>query len=130
MRLIVFLLAALLVGVHAELWFGNSGIFRVAALQKDLDQLKQANEAARIRNEQLGAEVNDLKEGLEMVEERARMELGMVRPQELLVLYTSDATAQRTLQVQQPASAPKKATRPPAPASPPAPTASRTPARP
>ena len=44
---------------------------------------------ARTRNAQLDAEVRDLKEGLEMVEEKARFELGMVKPDELLVQVTS-----------------------------------------
>ncbi len=43
------------------------------------------NDAARTRNEQLQAEVRDLKEGLEMVEEKARAELGMLKPDEILV---------------------------------------------
>jgi cell division protein FtsB len=46
---------------------------------------QQANDAARARNQRLAAEVNDLKEGLEMVEEKARSELGMVKPDEILV---------------------------------------------
>jgi cell division protein FtsB len=46
---------------------------------------KAENDAARARNERLLAEVRDLKEGLEMVEEKARFELGMVRPDEILV---------------------------------------------
>jgi cell division protein FtsB len=43
---------------------------------------------ARARNARLAAEVSDLKEGLEMVEEKARAELGMVRPDEILVQVT------------------------------------------
>jgi cell division protein FtsB len=50
-----------------------------------LAQQKQANEEARRRMEQLSAEVNDLKEGLNMVEERARHELGMVKANEIFV---------------------------------------------
>ena len=44
-----------------------------------------ANTAAKTRNSRLDAEVRDLKEGLEMVEEKARFELGMVKPDEILV---------------------------------------------
>ena len=54
-------------------------------LQSQWQAQQQANEAARQRNERLAAEVNDLKEGLEMVEEKARSELGMVKPDEVLV---------------------------------------------
>ena len=50
-----------------------------------LREQQTANDAARTRNAQLQAEVSDLKEGLEMVEEKARAELGMVKPNEILV---------------------------------------------
>ena len=46
---------------------------------------RQANTAARQRNDRLQAEVSDLKEGLEMVEEKARAELGMIKPDEIYV---------------------------------------------
>jgi cell division protein FtsB len=54
-------------------------------LKQELDQQKLANEEARRKMEQLSAEVNDLKQGLNMVEERARHELGMVKAQEIFV---------------------------------------------
>jgi cell division protein FtsB len=57
----------------------------VSELRKELTQQKQANEEARRRMEQLSAEVSDLKEGLNMVEERARHELGMVKANEIFV---------------------------------------------
>ena len=85
MRLVTLALVALLALVHAELWFGKSGVPRVMELQSRLDKQKAGNEAARTRNEQLTAEVRDLKEGLEMVEEKARYELGMVKPDEIFV---------------------------------------------
>jgi cell division protein FtsB len=84
-RLVTFALLALLALVHVELWFGKSGVPRVVELQLQLRDQKAANETARARNEQLLAEVHDLKEGLEMVEEKARSELGMVRADEILV---------------------------------------------
>jgi cell division protein FtsB len=78
-------LAALLLLVQAELWFGKSGLPYVMLLDKQLADQRDLNEAARTRNAQMSAEVSDLKEGLEMVEEKARAELGMVRPNEILV---------------------------------------------
>jgi cell division protein FtsB len=85
MRVVTLVLLALLALVHAELWFGSGGVPRVVQLSGKLQDQKAANEAARERNEQLVAEVRDLKEGLEMVEEKARFELGMVKPDEILV---------------------------------------------
>jgi cell division protein FtsB len=84
-RFVTLALVALLGLVHAELWFGKGGVPRVMELQSRLADQKTANESARTRNEQLAAEVHDLKEGLEMVEEKARSELGMVKPDEILV---------------------------------------------
>ena len=85
MRAVTFILIALLVLVHAELWAGKGGLSYVMQLQAQLQAQQTANAAARLRNQRLAAEVNDLKDGLEMVEERARGELGMVKPDEILV---------------------------------------------
>ena len=85
MRWITLALVALLALVQAELWFGKGGVTRMVELQRKLDAQKSTNEQARRRNEQLAAEVSDLKEGLEMVEEKARFELGMVKPDEIFV---------------------------------------------
>jgi cell division protein FtsB len=89
MRLVTLALAVLLALVHAELWFGKSGVPRVMELQAKLDAQQADNASARLRNEQLDAEVNDLKEGLEMVEEKARFDLGMVKPDEIYVQYAA-----------------------------------------
>ena len=85
MRWITFALAALLVLVHGELWFGKGGVPRMMELQSRLAAQKADNDAARQRNAQMEAEVRDLKEGLEMVEEKARYELGMIKPDEIFV---------------------------------------------
>lgn len=93
MRFISLALALLIVLVHAELWFGNSGVPRMLELQAKLERQKAVNDEARHRNEQLAAEVSDLAEGLEMVEEKARYDLGMVKRDEILVqLTTTGAT--------------------------------------
>ena len=88
LRFVVFTLAVLLLLVQVDLWFGKSGLPYVMSLQAQLREQQTANDAARTRNAQLQAEVSDLKEGLEMVEEKARAELGMVRPNEILVQVT------------------------------------------
>lgn len=85
MRWATVALAALLLLVQAELWFGKSGLPYVMLLDKQLGEQRGLNDAARTRNAQMSAEVSDLKEGLEMVEEKARAELGMVKPNEILV---------------------------------------------
>jgi cell division protein FtsB len=88
MRWATLILAALLVVVQGDLWLGKGNWLYVAGLHKDLDAQLVANQEARARNARLAAEVSDLKEGLEMVEEKARAELGMVRPDEILVQVT------------------------------------------
>ncbi len=88
MRWATLVLAALLVVVQGDLWLGKGNWLYVAGLHKDLDAQLAANQEARARNSRLAAEVSDLKEGLEMVEEKARAELGMVRPDEILVQVT------------------------------------------
>ncbi len=85
MRYITLALAALLVLVHAELWLGKGGVPRAMDLSAKLLLQTAANDAARARNTQMDAEVRDLKEGLEMVEEKARFDLGMIRPDEIFV---------------------------------------------
>jgi cell division protein FtsB len=89
MRYLTIALVALLALVHAELWFGKGGVPRMLELQGKLQTQLAANTAAKLRNTRLDAEVRDLREGLEMVEEKARSELGMVRPDEILVQVTA-----------------------------------------
>ena len=83
------ILSALLVVVQGDLWFGKGNLPYVIGLQTQLEAQRAANVQARERNAGLAAEVSDLKEGLEMVEEKARAELGMVRPDEILVQVTA-----------------------------------------
>lgn len=88
MRIVTLLLLLLLALVQGELWLGSGGLPYARRLQGQLDaQLKQ-NDAQRQRNQRLQAEVDDLRQGLEMVEDRARGELGMVKPDEVFVQIT------------------------------------------
>lgn len=87
-RLVPVVLLALLAAVHAQLWLGRGSLPRVNAMQRQIDVQKAANAQAQTANERLTSEVHDLKEGLDMVEEKARSELGMVRPNEIYVQFT------------------------------------------
>ncbi len=87
-RLVPVILLALLGAVHAQLWLGRGSLPRVNEMQRQIDVQKAANAQAQQGNERLASEVHDLKEGLDMVEEKARSELGMVRPNEIYVQFT------------------------------------------
>ena len=87
-RLVPAVLLALLVLFQAQLWWGRGSLPNVQAMQNRLNEQTGKNAAADLHNKQLAAEVNDLKEGLEMVEEKARSELGMVKPNEIFVQIT------------------------------------------
>jgi len=84
-RAVAALLIGLLAVVQAQLWLGRGSVGDVAHLRQKLDEQKAHNALAQQTNEQLAAEVRDLQEGLEIVEEKARAELGMVKPNEVLV---------------------------------------------
>ena len=84
-RIVPAALLIVLVIIHAQLWFGRGSVPTVARMSEQLNAQKQLNAKAQLTNDQLAAEVRDLKEGLEMVEERARMELGMVKSNEIYV---------------------------------------------
>jgi len=84
-RVVPAFLVALLLIVHAQLWFGRGSVGSVAQMQQKLEAQKASNAQAQQANERLASELRDLKEGLDMVEEKARMELGMVKPNEIFV---------------------------------------------
>lgn len=84
-RLVTVLLLALLGWLHAQLWLGRGSVTKVAQMREELAQVQVQNQQALWRNQQLTNEVRDLKEGLEIIEEKARMELGMVKPNEIFV---------------------------------------------
>ena len=87
-RFVSALLIVLLVIVHAQLWVGRGSITSVNSMQRKLSEQTIKNAQAQADNERLAAEVKDLREGLEMVEEKARQELGMVKPNEIFVQIT------------------------------------------
>jgi len=84
-RLVPLLLIALLLILHGQLWFGRGSVRNVNTLQSELDAQPAKNVQAALANVRLEAEIRDLKEGLEIVEEKARGELGMVKNNEIFV---------------------------------------------
>lgn len=82
-RWIVFGLIALLIGLQGKLWFGHGGRPEVRDLEARVATQQRENAELRKRNDALAAEVEDLKSGTEAIEERARSELGMIKPGEV-----------------------------------------------
>lgn len=83
MRWLALALLLCLVAAQVELWSSRSGVRSVMELQNQIEAQMRENAALRERNLALDAEVQDLKQGLEAVEERARSEMGMIRENEV-----------------------------------------------
>jgi len=82
MRWLVWILIVLLVLLQYKLWLGDGSLAEVWQLYQQVELQKEENHQLRERNQALEAEVQDLKQGLEAIEERAREELGMIREDE------------------------------------------------
>ncbi|VAX02325.1 Cell division protein DivIC (FtsB), stabilizes FtsL against RasP cleavage [hydrothermal vent metagenome] len=79
MKTIIAALIVLFVLLQFKLWLGEGGMKDVWALDKDIAAQTDKNVRLKERNQTLSAEVDDLKQGLEAIEERARYDLGMIR---------------------------------------------------
>lgn len=94
MKALALVLAGLLLALQYPLWIGKGSWMRVWELDRGLAQQRAANAKLKARNDALDADVKDLKQGMEAVEERARMELGMIRKDEVFYqVVTPDAKA-------------------------------------
>jgi cell division protein FtsB len=85
MRWLTPLLIALIVLLQYPLWFGEGGFLRLWDLGGEVATQQELNGKLRVRNETLSAEVRDLKEARDAIEEQARAELGMIRSDEVFV---------------------------------------------
>ncbi|MDA0224974.1 MAG: cell division protein FtsB [Proteobacteria bacterium] len=83
MRVLAVVLAVLILLVQIPLWFGKGGWLRVWEGERQLAEQVEKNRTLSRRNAALAAEVRDLKQGFDAVEERARFELGLVKPDEV-----------------------------------------------
>lgn len=90
MRFLPHVLVALLMLIQYPLWLGKGGWLHVWEMDRQLVQQQQTNARQFQRNAALENEVGDLKQGLHAIEELARYELGMVRPDEVYVQFNGD----------------------------------------
>jgi len=86
--MIAVVLCGLLALVHLQLWWGESSSYAYARTQtQELGRIRAGNEEIRLENAALKAELKDLQESTEVLEDHARSELGMVKPDEVLIVY-------------------------------------------
>jgi len=78
-RILVSILGLLFIVLQYDLWVGEGSLASLFQLQKSIEVQQQSNLRLQERNNALAAEVQDLKQGLSAVEERARSELGMIK---------------------------------------------------
>ena len=94
MKYLPHTLIALILAIQYPLWMGKGSWLKVWEFSRQVDQQKAKNIQLATRNAGLDAEVRDLKQGIEAVEERARVELGMIKSDEIFyqVIDKSAAT--------------------------------------
>lgn len=79
MRIVASILFLLLIILQAKLWFGAHGVFQLWSLEGNIDHAKERNAELVQRNETLHAEMEELRDGKEALEERARNQLGFIK---------------------------------------------------
>ncbi len=83
MRWLTLIFVALIVALQYPLWLGKGSWLRVWEVDRAATQQNEINQKLRARNASLDAEVRDLKQGYDAIEERARSELGMIKRDEI-----------------------------------------------
>ena len=94
MKALAVILGALIVLIQYPLWMGKGGWLRVWQLENEVTNQRAKNAELAARNAALAAEVRDLKQGSEAIEERARRELGMIRADEVFFQYVDQNRGQ------------------------------------
>ena len=93
-RAVTLILVALLLLLQYPLWLGKGGWLKVWDLNQQVEAQQQANRQTQARTATLDAEVRDLKQGTEAIEERARSELGMIKRDEVFFQILEKPSAQ------------------------------------
>ena len=84
MKFLSFTLLLLITLMQYPLWLGKASWLKVWQMEQDVIVARGNNLMLQNRNNMLEAEVNDLKQGIEAIEERARSDLGMIKHDEIL----------------------------------------------
>ncbi len=93
MRALALTLATLIALIQYPLWLGKGSWLRVWEVDQQIQAQRATNQKLQARNAALDAEVRDLKQGLDAIEERARSELGMIKRDEIFFQILGDGTA-------------------------------------
>ncbi|KJV40591.1 cell division protein FtsB [Acinetobacter brisouii] len=91
-RIILCLAIVLVAGCQYMFWFGEDGYYDHKKLMQQIQQQTEVNQELKERNRILGAEVYDLKNGAEAIEEHARLDLGLIKPHETFVQMSTIST--------------------------------------
>lgn len=95
-QFLLFAFAVLVfLGLQYQYWFGENGHFERKQLSAEIVKQEQKNDSQLFANELLKTDVYDLKNGLEAVEEHARLDLGLIKPNETFVQVSTVSTPQR-----------------------------------
>jgi cell division protein FtsB len=89
-RILGAILVALIVLIQYPLWLGKGGWLRAWDMDRQVEAQEAKNRQLAIRNGALAAEVKDLQQGTEAIEERARQEMGMLRPDEIFFQFVPE----------------------------------------
>jgi cell division protein FtsB len=90
MRSLTLVFLFVVAALQYSLWFGKGGWIHVWDVDRQLNAQRETNRALKMRNAAMEAEVRDLKQGLDAVEERARSELGLTRKDEIFIQILED----------------------------------------
>ncbi len=90
MRMVIAVLVVLLLVIHYRLWLADDGVRQMWQLRETVAEQERENVELRRRNRALEAEVRDLREGIDALEERARSDLGMIREGETFYQVVRD----------------------------------------
>ena len=90
MKMLLAMLVLILLGLQYRLWVGTGSFAQIDQLSSQLEEQSEQNATLRERNDEVYAEISDLKEGLDSVEEHARSELGMIKEGETFYMIIEE----------------------------------------